>query len=50
MLQWVFKNPDLSPEELPEDTSLQRSLKAFLLAGGTFLNGEGFLCGDPFLS
>ena len=50
VLQWVFKNPSLSPEELPEDTSLQRSLKAFLLAGGTFLNGEGFLCDDPFLS
>ena len=49
VLQWVFQNPDLAPEELPQKTSLQRSLRAFLLAGGTFHNGEGVLMDEPFV-
>lgn len=32
--QWVFKNRDLPPERFPEDTSLQREMKAFVLHGG----------------
>jgi hypothetical protein len=30
-------------EELPENTSLQRKLKQFLLGGGQFLEGKGYL-------
>lgn len=43
VLLWVFKNPKLPPEDYPEDTSLQRKLKAFFLDGGQFLEGAGFL-------
>ena len=50
MKLWVFKNRDIPTEQLPEQTSLQRSMKAFLLAGGVFRDGEGFLCDDPFLN
>lgn len=42
-LLWVFKNPTLPPQELPEDTSLQRKLKAFLLGGGTYPDAKGTL-------
>ncbi len=31
---WVFKNPSLKPADYPENTSLQRQIKAFVLAGG----------------
>lgn len=40
---WVFKNPRLPKEELPEDSGLQRKLKRFFLDGGEFLEGRGFL-------
>lgn len=43
VLLWVFKNPKLPREEFPENTSLQRKLKQFLLDGGVFLDGKGFL-------
>jgi hypothetical protein len=43
VLLWVFKNPKLPLEEMPENTSLQRKLKRFLLDGGQFLEGRGFL-------
>lgn len=49
VLQWVFKNPALPPEQFPEDTSLQRKLKAFLLEGKVFSDAKGYLIGDPFL-
>lgn len=45
---WVFKNPDLPPERYPEDTSLQRRLKAFVLSGGKFVGGDGTLINEPF--
>ena len=45
-LQWVFKNPQLPKEDLPENTSLQRKLKRFVLDGGVFLDGKGFLRAD----
>ena len=32
-LEWVFKRKDLPLEELPEETSLQRKMKAYLLNG-----------------
>lgn len=43
VLLWVFKNPRLPKEEYPENTSLQRKLKAFYLEGGQFLEGKGYL-------
>lgn len=47
---WVFKNRDIPLDELPEQTSLQRRLKAFLLSGGVFRDGQGYLIEDPFLN
>lgn len=49
VLLWVYKNRDIPLAQLPEQTSLQRSLKAFLLAGGVFRDGRGYLIEDPFL-
>ncbi|MBE6949768.1 MAG: hypothetical protein E7451_00335 [Ruminococcaceae bacterium] len=46
--QWVFKNPNLPDEALPEATTLQRRLKAFLLAGNTFRAARGRLHDEPF--
>lgn len=43
VLLWVFKNPKLPREELPENTSLQRKLKRFFLDGGQFVEGKGYL-------
>jgi len=48
-LEWAFQRSDASVENLPERTSLQRSLKAFLLKGGVFCNGMGILIDDPFV-
>ena len=50
VLLWVYKNRDIPIDELPEDTSLQRSLKTFLKAGGEFHDGRGYLVDDPFIS
>ena len=46
--QWVFKDPGLPNDRLPEDTRLQRALKAFLLAGNIFHAARGRLHSDPF--
>lgn len=46
--EWVFKNRDIPNDALTEHTSLQRNLKAFILAGHSFHNGEGTLIEDPF--
>lgn len=46
--EWVYKRTDIPTMKLPESTHLQRSLKAFLLSGGVFRNGEGILVPDPF--
>ena len=43
VLLWVFKNPKLPVAEFPENTSLQRKLKAFFLSGGQFQDGKGYL-------
>lgn len=32
-LTWVYKRPDIPAADLPEDTSLQRNMKKYLLAG-----------------
>ena len=47
-LEWAFQRSPAAVENLPERTSLQRSIKAFLLRGGVFCNGEGILQDDPF--
>ena len=49
VLQWVFKNPSLPADQFPENTSLQRKLKAFLMDGGTFMDAKGYLISEPFL-
>lgn len=46
--EWVYGRMDIPNEALPESTSLQRNLKAFLLAGNIFHSGEGPLTADPF--
>lgn len=48
-LQWVYLRSDLAVEDLPENTSLQRNLKQFLLSGNRFRTGRGWLCKEPFL-
>ena len=48
-LRWIAKQPDTSPESIPENTSLQRALKAHLLQGKEFPFGKGFLRRDPYL-
>lgn len=42
-LEWVYKRRDLEIEELPEDTTLQKNLKKYLLAGGKPGEGVGRL-------
>lgn len=42
-LEWCYKRMDLSTEELPENTSLQRDLKRHLLQGGRFEDAKGVL-------
>lgn len=34
-LDWIFPDGSLPPERLPEDTLLQKKVKALLLAGGS---------------
>ena len=48
-LEWVTKRPVGPFEELPEETTLQRKLKAYLLSGKTYYYGMGVLKLDPFL-
>lgn len=42
-LLWAFQNRDIPYAELPENTSLQRKLKAHLLQGKPFLDARGQL-------
>lgn len=42
-LQWVYGREDIPFAELPENTSLQRNMKQYLLAGGKVGSAEGFL-------
>ena len=41
-MEWVFKRKDIPLDQLPEETSLQRNMKAHLLSGGWV--GEGMGC------
>lgn len=45
-ITWVFKRPDISYKDLPENTSLQREMKKYLLAGGQLEDAKGTLKGD----
>lgn len=40
---WVYGDSNAKPEDFPENTRLQRSLKEYVLAGNTFLEGFGEL-------
>ena len=47
-LEWVFhiaggQMNSVDLQDLKEDTSLQKRLKAYMLSGGSFHNGEGYL-------
>lgn len=46
--QWVYGRPDIPDAALPEDTTLQRRLKEYLLAGNSFHAGRGILREDAF--
>ncbi len=39
-MEWVFKKGDIPLKDLPENTTLQRRMKAYLLQGGRV--GEAF--------
>lgn len=47
-MRWVFSDPELPLAQQPEDTTLRRRVKAFLLSGGTIPDGRGILSSDPF--
>lgn len=42
-MQWVFKNPKLPMEKLPENTSLQKNMKKYLMEGGKVGSALGIL-------
>ncbi|MDO4298225.1 MAG: acyltransferase domain-containing protein [Lachnospiraceae bacterium] len=42
-LEWIFKRRDIPLEQLPENTSLQRNLKKYLISGGKVGIGFGYL-------
>lgn len=50
-LEWVYqiKERECPPEDLPENTSLQRKMKAWLLAGGKVGEGLGVLKPEAFV-
>ncbi len=45
-LEWVYKNPNLKLEELPENTSLQRNIKKYLKEGGKIGTAFGYIKAD----
>lgn len=48
-LDWVYGKRDIPFENLPEETSLQRKLKPYLLNGGKIELANGTLITNPFL-
>lgn len=42
-IEWIFNTKTDNYEILPENTSLQREMKKFILSGGVFRNGYGAL-------
>jgi hypothetical protein len=49
-LIWVYKRMDIPWEQLPEETSLQRRIKSFILSGGKIGWANGKLISHPFLA
>lgn len=49
VFRWIYGRPDLSLDELPEHTSLQRSLKRYLQKGNHIGIALGQLIDDPFI-
>jgi hypothetical protein len=49
ILDWVYGRRDIPFDNLPEETSLQRKLKNYLLNGGKVEWANGTLMSDPFL-
>jgi len=47
-LRWVYKKEDIPWEQLPEDTTLQRRMKAYILNNGKIGWAFGKLISDPF--
>ncbi len=47
-LEWVYKRMDIPYEELPEETSLQRNMKQYLLCGGKIGEADGILKKDAW--
>lgn len=47
-MEWVFKNPNLSLDKLPANTSLQRNLKVYLKNGGKIGSAFGYLTENAF--
>lgn len=47
-LRWVYKREDIPLEQLPEDTTLQRRMKTYILNGGKIGWAFGKLISDPF--
>lgn len=45
-IKWIYKTEYENYEELPEDTTLQRNLKQYLLNGGSISTALGFLKKD----
>lgn len=42
-LMWIFKKADIPVENLPEDTTLQRNVKKYLMSGGQIGEGSGYM-------
>lgn len=42
-MMWIFKKPDIPVEDLPEETSLQRNVKQYLMTGGQIGEGKGYI-------
>jgi hypothetical protein len=49
-MDWVYGSRDIPLEDLPENTSLQKKLKPYLLNNGKIEWTSGTLIADPFLS
>lgn len=47
-MNWVYKKDDIPYEDLPENTTLQRNMKKFLLNGGKVGSAAGKLIDNPF--
>lgn len=48
-MTWVFKRPDIAFEDLPENTSLQREMKKYLLSGRKLADAKGTIKADYFI-